>query len=307
MQNWKKLGLIIKPLGNENLSFTHCQPPTILKKSDNVYRVYFGSRDRDNISQIFYNDIDLDNLKITSSSETPILCKGEIGFFDQHGIYPSSIIKKDGQIYLYTIGYKKGAAPLFYMKIGLSISLDDGHSFKKYSNAPLLPLSDHDPCMITGPCVMEDNGRYRMWYVSGYKWDQDTDGNLQSHYHIKYAESEDGINWKREGLISIDLVHPGETNIARPWILKEDGIYKAWYSYACGKEGYRIGYAESTDGGYTFERMDHLAGITTSDEPWENEAVAYPAVISHKGRKYMFYNGNKFGKDGIALAVEEKE
>jgi hypothetical protein len=51
--------------------------------------------------------------------------------------------------------------------------------------------------------------------------------------------------------------------------------------------------------------VDHLAGISVSDEPWENEAVAYPAVIVHNGRKYMFYNGNKFGKDGIALAVEE--
>jgi hypothetical protein len=125
-------------------------------------------------------------------------------------------------------------------------------------------------------------------------------------YDVKYAESKDGIDWKREGIVSIAHVHPGETNIARPWILKEEGIYKAWFSYNCGKEGYRIGYAESTDGGYTFARKDHLAGITTSAEPWENEAVAYPAVIVHKGKKYMFYNGNGFGRDGVALAVEEK-
>jgi len=159
--------------------------------------------------------------------------------------------------------------------------------------------------MLTGPFVMYDNGIYRMWYVSGYKWEQNFKDELFSYYHIKYAESKDGIEWKREGHVSIDHVHPGETNIARPWVLKEDGIYKAWFSYCCGAQGYRIGYAESRDGGYTFERMDHLAGLHPSDEPWENEAVAYPAVIVHEGRKYMFYNGNRFGKYGIALAVEE--
>jgi hypothetical protein len=144
-----------------------------------------------------------------------------------------------------------------------------------------------------------------MWYVSGYKWDEDANNDPQSYYHIKYAESEDGIHWKREGLISVEHTHPGETNIGRLSILKEDGIYKAWYPYACGKLGYRIGYAESTDGGFIFDRMDHLAGVTISDKPWENEAVSYPAVVTYKGKKYMFYNGNKFGKDGIALAVEE--
>lgn len=305
MQKWKKLGLIFKPLGNEN-SISHCQHPTPIKLTGSIYRLFYGSRNFNNLTQVFYFDFDINALKIPSYIEKPILTLGGMGFFDQHGIYPSSILKRGDNFLLYTIGFIQGAHPLYYTRIGLAkgSSLE---KLEKYSVVPLLNVSEHDPCTITGPFVMFDNQAYRMWYVSGYKWDKNIDGDLQSYYHIKYAESQDGIKWKREGLISIAHAHPGETNIARPWIIKEEGVYKAWFSYNCGKQGYRIGYAESTDGGYTFKRMDEKAGITISNEPWENEAVAYPAVIVHEERKYMFYNGNKFGKDGIALAVEEKE
>lgn len=303
MQKWKKLGLLFKPIGNQN-SVSHCQHATPIQLTNSSYRIFYGSRNFNNLTQVFYFDFDVAELKILAYSEKPVLNLGEMGFFDQHGIYPSSVLEREGNLFLYTIGFTQGAAPLYYTRVGLAKGTSLGE-LEKYSSAPILNVSDYDPCTVTGPFVMFDKGVYRMWYVSGYKWDKNADGDIQSHYHIKYAESQDGIDWKREGLISIAHKQPGETNIARPWIIKEDGIYKAWFSYNCGKQGYRIGYAESTDGGYTFERMDHLAGITISDEPWENEAVAYPAVIVNNGKKYMFYNGNKFGKDGIALAIEE--
>ena len=35
--------------------------------------------------------------------------------------------------------------------------------------------------------------------------------------------------------------------------------------------------------------------------------IAYPHVIKHKGKKYMFYNGNNYGKEGIGLAIEVKK
>ncbi len=303
MQKWKKIGLVFKPIKNKR-TVSHCQHATPLKITESVYRIFYGSRNVNNLTQVFYFDIDLNSFKIINFIKKPLLILGEVGHFDQHGIYPSSIIRKGNQFLLFTIGFTQGASPLYYTRIGLAAG-DQLEKLEKKSNVPLLNVSEHDPCTVTGPFVMFDNEIYRMWYVSGYKWDKNIHGDLQSYYHIKYAESIDAINWKREGIISIGHIHPGETNIARPWIIKEDGIYKAWFSYNCGKQGYRIGYAESRDGGYTFERMDHLAGISISDESWENEAVAYPAVVVHEGRKYMFYNGNKFGMDGIALAVEE--
>lgn len=303
MQKWKKIGLIFKPHGKGD-SFSHCQPPTPYHLENSTYRIFYGSRNEYNLSQIFFFDFDLDILQVVYSVPEPILKAGDIGCFDHDGIYPSSLIRTVNGFFLYTIGYTKGIQNLFYMRIGLAHSTNLSR-WEKCSPAPILNPSSYDPWIVTAPCVIEDNGLFRMWYVSGDRCKKRGDGSLQSFYHIKYAESRDGILWERNGLVSIDYIHPGETNIARPWVIKEDGIYKAWYCYIVGNSGYQIGYAESQDGGYTFERKDHLAGIKISDEPWENEAVAYPAVIAYNGKKYMFYNGNKFGKDGIALAVEE--
>lgn len=305
MQKWKKIGLIFTPLGTID-SVSHCQHPTPIKLVDSCYRIFYGSRNSNNLTQIFYFDFDIERLQVLDCAKSPFITLGEVGFFDHHGVYPSSVLKEDEKIFLYTIGFSQGMpSPLYYTRIGL-VTGSNWEALKKHSVAPILNVSDHDPCTVTGPFVMRDGDVYRMWYVSGYKWNQNAEGKWQSRYHIKYAESKDGIKWEREGLVSIGHFHSGETNIARPWIIKEEDVYKAWYSYyVANNQGYRIGYAESMDGGYTFERKDHLAGITVSAAPWENEAVAYPAVIVHKGRKYMFYNGNKFGKDGIALAIED--
>ncbi len=301
---WKKLGLVFKYTSELSGTVSHCQYPSPIHIEGDLYRVFFGSRDKNNNTLMFYFDIDLSNLKIIDFSRFPILLNGDIGYFDSNGIYPSCVLKDKNQFLMYTLGFTRGEPPLYFTRIGLATSTDCS-SFKKYSKAPIMNTSEYDPWMLTGPFVINENNFYRMWYVSGGHWTKDSQNNLVSYYHIKYAESKNGIDWERTGLISIGYATPEETNIARPWVVKEDSIYKAWFSYNCGKEGYRIGYAESYDGGYTFERKDHLAGVHPSDEPWENEAVAYPAVIVHNNKKYMFYNGNRFGKDGIALAVEE--
>lgn len=302
MQKWIKKGLIIKPW-RQSASITHCQLPAPLHIKNGVYRIFYGSRNQQNCTQIFYCDYDIERFDIVEQTKEPVLISGREGCFDEHGIYPSYIVNNNGVIFMYTIGYAKGHDGMFYMRIGLGTS-DDGKHFSRYSEAPILNPSRYDPWLVTAPCVLQDDGKFRMWYISGDKCNRNN-GELDSYYHVKYAESFDGIDWNRDGHIAIGYKNSNETNIARPWILKEKGIYKAWYCYCNREVGYRIGYAESHDGGYTFERMDHLVGIEPSNETWENEAVAYPAVIVHKGRKYMFYNGNKFGKDGVALAVSK--
>lgn len=75
-------------------------------------------------------------------------------------------------------------------------------------------------------------------------------GKLIHNYHIKYAESEDGINWKRDGKIAIDYKDKYEYAISVPRVIKENNIYKMWFSSRATKDisTYRIRYAESTDG-----------------------------------------------------------
>jgi hypothetical protein len=94
-------------------------------------------------------------------------------------------------------------------------------------------------------------------------------------------------------------------------VLKEDGVYKMWYATRQGQDyredktqSYRIGYAESADG-IGWRRLDEQAGIDVSENGWDSEMVEYPCVIAPNGRKYLFYNGNGFGRSGIGYAVWE--
>ena len=137
-----------------------------------------------------------------------------------------------------------------------------------------------------------------MYYVSGVGWDDpDT-----PRYHIKTAVSDDGLEWRRDGRVCIDFASATETALARPYVLHENGVYRMWFAHK--GDAYRLGYAESEDG-VAWRRDDTLAGLTVSDRGWDSEMVEYAAVISHRGRKYMLYNGNDYGRDGIGLAVAE--
>ena len=90
-------------------------------------------------------------------------------------------------------------------------------------------------------------------------------------------------------------------------MLFEGGIYKMWFCYEKKVGKYKIGYAESNDG-VKWKRNDKKANICAGKkDEWDSKMIAYPHVIKHKNTKYMFYNGNDYGKEGIGLAIEDKK
>jgi len=299
---WQKVGLIFRPEPKYDWMVSHAALPVAIHLDGDIYRVYFNSRNKLNHSHVGYIEIDINQPgKILYLTPEPVLTPGPLGCFDDHGVMASSIVTHASKMYLYYIGWNPGKeAPLFYNSIGLAISEDGGKTFYKPFKTPVLSRSEYDPCSVVSPFVMIENNIWRLWYSSCIKLER-TSESLKSYYHIKYAESKDGINWEREGVVCIDFKDSEETNIARPSILKENGYYKMWYPYKRG-QNYRIGYAESQDG-IKWERKDEEVGIDVSDSGWDSEMVAYPWVFKHKGKKYMLYNGNRYGKDGFGLAI----
>jgi len=304
--SWKKLGLIFSPKQGPSWMYSHCQLPVADNLFGYVFRVYFASRSKEQISQIGFIDVDIRKPnKILNISEKPILQSGKIGCFDEYGVFPSSIVNFNNKKYLYYIGWVRGyESPMFYATIGLAISDDNGESFRKYSSVPIMERSVYDPCLVTSPHVFLDGKLWRMTYVSGIKWEK-IDGVLKSFYHIKYAESKDGITWQRNGKIAVDFKSEEERNIARSAVIKKDNNYHMWFSYVEGNLSYRIGYAFSRDG-IDWTRDDNKAGIQPSENSFDSEMICYPNIISHDNNLYMFYNGNQFGKEGFGLAIKNK-
>jgi hypothetical protein len=129
------------------------------------------------------------------------------------------------------------------------------------------------------------------------------EGKSEHKYHIEYAESRDGINWQREGLVAIDFANDQVFAISRPSVIHDNDRWRMWYSFR--GHAYRIGYAESEDG-RQWNRLDTQVGIDVSVTGWDSEMIEYPFVFDHKGQRYMLYNGNGYGKTGFGLAVLEK-
>jgi len=300
---WIKKGLILKPLDNLDWVESHMWVPTVEYRGSDVHRIYYGSRNKNNMSQIGYVEINIENpTEIIGLSNNPVLELGELGTFDDSAVLPSWIIDKGKEKYLYYIGWMQGKRVPYYASLGLAISYDGGESFKRYLKGPLLERNNVDPFMTASACIIIEKNIWKMWYLTNTQWTI-INGEPRPRYHIKYAESNNGLVWSREGLISIDFKSDDEYAISRPCVIKENGIYKMWYSYR--GQNYRIGYAES-ENGIDWKRKDENVGIDVSDSGWDSVMIEYPFIFDHKEIRYMVYNGNEFGKYGIGLAVLQK-
>lgn len=298
---WKKLGLVFSPNGQFEWMQTHATLTTAISLGNDIYRVYFSSRDHRNRNHVSFIEFNIhEPTKTLRLAGYPVLAPGPLGYFDDSGVYAGSFVQYDGLTYMFYAGWNPGLhQPMFYSSIGIAVSEDGGNTFTKRYKAPIMQRDEVDPWMVAAPFVLLDGGIWRMWYISGLGW---ADDGQRSFYHIKYAESRDGVHWQRDGKVALEL-KAGESNIARLCVVKTPSGYEGWYSFVAD-HGYRIGYATSSDG-YEWVRKDEEAAIGVSESGWDSEAVAYPYVFFHKGKRYMLYNGNRFGKDGFGLAAEE--
>jgi len=301
---WVKRGQIFIPNNQYSWVKTHGMLPVADHIGDDLFRIYFSGRDESNISRTGYIVIDIkDPWKIIELSESPIVDIGKLGSFDDNGVSPTCIVTHHNKKYLYIMGWNKGSKVRAAEVSGLAISIDSGKTYERYSKAPVIDRTDKEPyTILVISCIIIENGIWRMWYDSADYWINE---NLP-RYNIKYAESTDGIRWKREGIVSVDYKCEEESRVSRASIIKDEGIYKMWYCYAVGSGGYKMGYAESIDG-YQFKRMDHKVGIELSETGWDSEMICYPNVFKHKEKIYMLYCGNGYGRTGFGYATLENE
>lgn len=297
---WAKHGRIIEPRGQAPWIVTHAALPAVLDV-DGQQRVYFSSRDATNRSHIGYATLDLVRPDVAAEfPPAPVLSPGALGTFDDAGVTMSCVVAADERLFLYYTGWSLGVSVPFYLHAGLAVSDDGGVTFHRPSMAPLLDRVDVDPFLTASPWVMRDDGHWRMWYVSGTAWEASPEGP-QHRYHIKYAESSDGVTWRRDGRVCLDYALPAEHAFGRPCVVREGDVYRMWYCVRGAH--YLMGYAESPDG-LTWTRRDDTYVLAPSAEGWDASMIAYPVVHDVAGRRVLLYNGNDYGRTGIGLAYE---
>jgi hypothetical protein len=320
MMRWRKLGRIFDPtehvLPNECVQFA--QSPQALVFDDHV-RVYFSTRavDRSNgkfLSHIAFADFDRTLRHLIRVSDETVVSLGKLGCFDEHGIFPMSVLRHGDEVYGYTCGWSRRVSVSVETSIGLAISRDQGLTFERIGDGPVLTASLHEPCLVGDGFVKVIGGVFHMWYIFGTGWTRHSpDAPPDRTYKIGHAVSTDGIAWEKEEARQIIADRLGATESqALPTVI---GLNDRHHMFFCYREsvdfrtnrarGYRIGHAFSDDLQH-WQRDDENPALEVGTlGEWDSDMQCYPHVFECGGDIFLLYNGNEFGRYGFGLAVLE--
>lgn len=317
MFNWTKLGRIFNPQSVEDRPWlkAFAQAPATLVFNDYV-RVFFSCRPLPDkygsyVSYSAWLDLDRKDLtKVLRIADEPILKLGGLGTFDEFGTYPVSVIRSDsGDVFAYYAGWTRCESVPFNVAIGAAISKDEGTTFNKLGNGPIISYSLDEPYVMSGPKIRRFNNQWQLFYIAGRKWKL-VNGKPEPIYKIRMAISDDGMSWTKINKDLIDSRIEADEAQASPDVFYSNGIYHMFFCYRKsahfrGKEnGYRIGYAYSKNM-IDWCRDDNKTGIDISSEGWDSEMISYPHVFELDGEVYMAYLGNEVGKYGFGIAKLE--
>lgn len=311
---WINRGLFFKSedwIGGGTVRY-YAQSPQTVTLGDR-HRIYFTSREWEPASSTWFSfpvyvDVDLEFRTVLDEPKRVNYEKAVLGGFDEHGIFPFSPLIVEGTYFAYTTGWSRRRSVSVETSIGLMVS-DDGITFKRFGQGPILSASVHEPFLVCDGFVRKIEESWVMWYLFGTEWVETpvSGASPERVYKIGVATSKDGINWTPSGGTPVipNVIGPREAQ-ALPSVQLDNGRYEmvfCYRGYANFRENpaqtYRLGYATSNDG-YSWTRDDSLIQIPRSD--FDSEMQCYPNLVVTDEGKYVLFNGNDFGKYGFGVA-----
>ena len=171
-----------------------------------------------------------------------------------------------------------------------------------------------------------ENGKYYVWYSKSTGATQGFGGNIEDdkvfpwdRCDIWYATSEDGINWKEEG-VAVKRGKKGaydDRSVFTVEIMKYEGMY--YLCYQTVKSAYNVrvknqvglAWSDSPDGPWTKSKQPILSpadnGIWKGDEQnrfkvekkgdFDSHKVHDPCILPYKGKFYLYYKGEQMGEE----------
>jgi len=296
---WIKKGLVFGAKNhNEWMVHSALQPTPVLL--DDVIRVFVGFRNEDGVARVGYVDVDADNpSRIIEVSSKPCLDLGLPGTFDENGVVPCAITRVDDKLYLFYAGYSIGKHVRMRIFCGLAISDDNGRSFRRTSNVPIMERTNNEFLFRVIHTALKTEDGWRMYYGAGKEFLQGAKKTLPV-YEIEYLEIKNLSELSQEG--ETILHNQGEEyRVGRPYVVYDQGVYKMFFCKGTEKVTYRLAYAES-ENGINWHRQDDKLNLDLSSDGWDSEMMAYPAFVRYNDKAYLFYNGNNYGFDGFGYA-----
>lgn len=291
----------------------YCKSPHAVVYDDYI-RIYYSYCVPDGAklkSRVGYVDYDKEFNSILNVSNE-VMADGNLGCFDEHGIFPFSPFWDNGKLMALTGGWSRRKSVSVDTGIGLAYSDDAGKTFNRYGNGPILSSSLNEPFLVIDGYMVKHNDKYIMFYIYGTDWKEDLEKKQPERtYKIGYATSDNMLDWNKAGAQIIPDKLTDESQ-ALPCV-----VYwkNRWYMFFCYRESrdfrdnniqnnYRLGCAISDDL-VTWKRKDESIKIITNE--WNSTMQCYPNAFLLNGDLYLLYNGDKFGKYGFGLLRIEGE
>ena len=183
--------------------------------------------------------------------------------------------------------------------IGLAESAD-GLSFHRVSAEPVLfPERPWEGASVMNPCVLYENGIYRMWYSAGETYEPNV---------LAYAESADGVNWRKSPINPIFVNEPKNV-YERERIGGCQVIPHKKLGYLLFYIGYRdintasVCCAYSENGVTQFRRCRLNPLAAPAPGAWDEDSCYKPsALFSAETNEWrVWYNGRRGSEEYIGL------
>jgi hypothetical protein len=299
-EGWRKLGLAVEAPGGP-LARSHAMLPTPLVLEDRV-RVFFAACDEAMRGRIFFADIEAQPPhRLIGISPDPVLDVGRPGSFDCDGVNPSQVFVHEGALVLLYIGWRRGPASAPYtLFAGLARSHDGGLSFEKMAQ-PLLPPSAEERLFRTAPFVVPEAGGWRMLYIGGGAFIDDSAGKRVPIYSLREAWSASLEVWPAQGRERLAPDRSaGELGFGRPVVCHDVAGAPALMLSVRTEDGYTLAQAPLAALGSGRPAFEPI--ISPPFEPWEARMTCFGAPCRVGDRELLFYNGDGFGRTGFGMA-----
>ena len=182
--------------------------------------------------------------------------------------------------------------------IGVAKS-EDGIHFERFRKDPILsPETDFEGESVMNPFVMYEDGKFKMWYAAGETYEPNV---------ICYAESDDGVNWKKYEGNPIFCCNPEkeyeQNRIGACDVLRDEKGYLMFYI------GYRdintacVCAARSENGITDWKRAKENPLVTPTPGTWDEDSCYKPTVVRTADGTYrLWYNGRCKAPEYIGYA-----
>lgn len=173
--------------------------------------------------------------------------------------------------------------------IGYAESKDGIHFSRPLSEPVMISEYPWELASVMNPCVLYENGIYRMWYSAGETFEPNVNA---------YAESEDGIVWKKSRINPV-FVH----NRKNPYERERVGGCQVIRTDDMGYLMFYIGYqdintacicvARSENGITRWERSPMNPLVVPTPEAWDADSCYKPTAVWNEaeGKWMLWYNG----------------